>query len=563
MKTYLEKYQEWLDSPEVDSATKAELRQITDQEIRERFYKDLEFGTGGLRGVIAAGTNRMNVYTVRRAARGFVNYLLSCDEKAREKGIVIAYDSRHFSDVFALETAAVACAEGMKAYVFESLRPTPELSFAIRYLGCKGGVVLTASHNPSKYNGFKAYWEDGCQVPPPMDSEIIHEVMKVDLFGMVKTMEREEAEKKGLFISIGEEVDTAFRREVLNCLIDKEAARELGKDLKIIYTPLHGTGITCVPQALKEAGFTSVTVVPSQAAPDGDFPTAPYPNPEEPSVFEPGILLAEKEGADILIATDPDADRMGVMVKGRKGYRLFNGNMAGVLLLSYILEARKKTGNLPKDGYCVKTVVTTEMGRAVTDDYGVELKEVLTGFKYIGEQIGRSEKKGSGSYLFGFEESFGYLCGTYARDKDSVSAALLIAEMAAVYKAKGMTLEDALEELYRKYGYFKEELVSLTFEGISGVETIRKMVEDFRLQPKESYGGKKVLKVIDYSKGVGDLPKSNVLRFMLEDQCWFCARPSGTEPKIKFYFGVKAASEEEALQLVKALSGDVVPKQNV
>lgn len=562
MSDFMKRYEQWLASSAVDEVTKEELRALRDnpKEIEERFYKDLEFGTGGLRGVLGAGTNRMNVYTVRRATQGLVNYLILKDPEARTKGIAIAYDSRHLSDVFARETAAVANANGMKAYVFDSLRPTPELSFAIRELGCKGGVVLTASHNPSKYNGYKAYWEDGCQVPPPMDSEIIREVDKVDLFEGVKAMPREEAEKAGLYIELGKEMDDKFIAAATACMIDKEAVKQCGKDLKIVYTPLHGAGLMPVTRALAEAGFTNVYVVPSQAQPDGDFPTAPFPNPEFPSVFEPGIQLSEEVGGDILIATDPDADRMGVMVKTKDGYRHFTGNMTGCLLLSYILEARCKTGTLQDDAFAVKTIVTTEMGRAIAQDYGIELREVLTGFKYIGEQITRSEQTGKGHYVFGFEESFGYLCGTYARDKDSVSAALMISEMAAIYKAKGMTLMDALEEIYQKYGYYKETLVSLTFEGMEGVAKIKGLMEDLRNHPKDSYAGLKVLEIKDYSGGIDGLPKSNVLRFSLEKNCWFCARPSGTEPKIKFYFGVKGTSLADAEAMAKALETEVVPQ---
>lgn len=559
MSEYKEKYQQWLDSPAIDEKTKEELRAIAgdEKEIEERFYQDLEFGTGGLRGIIAAGTNRMNVYTVRRATQGLINYLLLKDPQAKEKGIAIAYDSRHMSDVFARETAAVANGNGVKAYVFESLRPTPELSFAIRTLGCKSGVVITASHNPSKYNGYKAYWDDGCQVPPPMDSEIIDEVDKVDLFDGVTVMPREEAEKKGLYIEIGAEMDDLFLKQVKSMVIDKEGVKQHGKDLKIVYTPLHGTGRMPVMRALTESGFTQVYLVPSQAEPDGDFPTAPYPNPEDPAVFKPAIELADRENADILIATDPDADRMGVMVKTQEGYRHFTGNMTGVLLLSYILEARKKTGTLPEDGFVVKTIVSTEMARAIADHYGVECKEVLTGFKFIGQKILESEQTGKGQYLFGFEESFGYLCGTYARDKDSVSAALLISEMAAIYKAKGMTLVDALEELYKQYGYYKETLVSMTFEGLEGVAKIRSIMDEMRQNPKESYGGLKVLEVKDYSKGIDGLPRSNVLRFTLEKNSWFCVRPSGTEPKVKFYFGVKGSTAEEAQRMVETLQRDV------
>lgn len=561
MSGYKERYQQWLSSSAIDEATKEELRAIAtdEKEIEERFYQDLEFGTGGLRGVIAAGTNRMNVYTVRRATQGLINYLMLKDPHAKEKGIAIAYDSRHMSDVFARETAAVANGNGMKAYVFESLRPTPELSYAIRTLGCKSGVVITASHNPSKYNGYKAYWEDGCQIPPPMDSEVIDEVNRVDLFEGVKVMPRAEAEKEGLYIELGEEMDQRFIEQVKSMVIDKEAVAEYGKDLKIIYTPLHGTGRMPVMRALTESGFSQVHLVQAQAEPDGDFPTAPYPNPEDPNVFKPAIAMADEINADILIATDPDADRMGVMVKTKEGYRHFSGNMTGVLLLSYILEARKKTHTLPEDGFVVKTVVSTEMARAIAQNYGVEAREVLTGFKFIGQQILESEQSGKGKYLFGFEESFGYLCGTYARDKDSVSAALLISEMAAIYKAKGMTLVDALEELYKKYGYYKETLVSLTFEGLEGIEKIRSIMDEMRQNPKDSYGGLKVLEIKDYSKEIDGLPKSNVLRFLLEKNSWFCVRPSGTEPKVKFYFGVKGLDAANAQELVEKLQKDVTP----
>lgn len=561
MSGYKERYQQWLSSSAIDEATKEELRSIAndEKEIEERFYQDLEFGTGGLRGVIAAGTNRMNVYTVRRATQGLINYLMLKDPGAKEKGIAIAYDSRHMSDVFARETAAVANGNGMKAYVFESLRPTPELSYAIRTLGCKSGVVITASHNPSKYNGYKAYWEDGCQIPPPMDSEVIDEVNRVDLFEGVKVMPRAQAEKEGLYIELGEEMDQRFIEQVKSMVIDKEAVAQYGKNLKIIYTPLHGTGRMPVMRALTESGFSQVHLVQAQAEPDGDFPTAPYPNPEDPAVFKPAIAMADEINADILIATDPDADRMGVMVKTKEGYRHFSGNMTGVLLLSYILEARKKTHTLPEDGFVVKTIVSTEMARAIAQNYGVEAREVLTGFKFIGQQILESEQTGKGQYLFGFEESFGYLCGTYARDKDSVSAALLISEMAAIYKAKGMTLVDALEELYKKYGYYKETLVSLTFEGLEGIEKIRSIMEEMRQNPKDSYGGLKVLEIKDYSKGIDGLPKSNVLRFLLEKNSWFCVRPSGTEPKVKFYFGVKGLDAAHAQELVEKLQKDVTP----
>lgn len=560
MKVYEERYQQWLASEAVDEATKAELRAIAEdeKEIEERFYRDLEFGTGGLRGVMSAGTNRMNIYTVRRATQGLANYLLKMDPATPDKGVAIAYDSRHNSQVFAEETAAVFNGNGIKAYVFESLRPTPELSFTVRHFGCKSGIVITASHNPSKYNGYKVYWEDGCQVPPPMDSEIIEVVEQVDLFDGVKVMNRKEAEEKGLYISVGEAVDAAYLEQVKAQIIDKEAVAKLAKDLKIVYTPLHGTGNLPVRRALAECGFTDVHVVAEQELPDGDFPTVPYPNPEDVRAFAPAIQLGEEIGADILLATDPDADRMGLMIRTENGYQHFTGNMTGVLLASYILEGRKKTQQLPKDGFIVKTIVSTEMIRALTNEYGVELKDVLTGFKYIGQKILESEVSGEGTYLFGFEESFGYLSGTYARDKDSVSAVLLACEMAAIYKAQGKTLVDAMTAMYERYGFYNETLVSLTFEGLEGVAKIRSIMDDMRSNPKESYGGLKVLEVQDYKDGRDGLPPSNVLRFILEDNCWFCARPSGTEPKIKFYFGVKGNSIENAKEMNETLKNDVI-----
>lgn len=559
MKVYEERYQQWLESDAVDEATKAELRAIAEdeKEKEERFYQDLEFGTGGLRGVMSAGTNRMNIYTVRRATQGLANYLLKKDPATPEKGIAIAYDSRHNSEVFAEATAEVFNANGIKTYVFQSLRPTPELSYTVRHFGCKSGIVITASHNPSKYNGYKAYWEDGCQVPPPMDSEIIGEVDKVDLFAGVHIMSREEAEAKGLYIPIGEAVDAAYIEKVKEQIIDKEAIAAYAKDLKIVYTPLHGSGNLPVRRALAECGFTDVHVVPEQEMPDGNFPTVPYPNPEDVRAFAPAIRLGEEIGADILLATDPDADRMGIMIRTENGYQHFNGNMTGVLLASYILESRKKTNKLPEDGFIVKTIVSTEMIRALTEEYGVELKDVLTGFKYIGQKIGEAEITGKGTYLFGFEESFGYLIGTYARDKDSVSAVLLACEMAAIYKAQNKTLADAMQEMYERYGYYKETLVSLTFEGLEGAEKIRSIMNDLRNHAKESYGGLKVLEIRDYKDGRDGLPPSNVLRFTLENHCWFCARPSGTEPKIKFYFGVQGKNLEDAEKLNDALRLDV------
>ncbi len=558
MEEYKERYERWLSSEAVDEATKEELRSIAgNEEIQERFYKDLEFGTAGLRGVIEAGANRMNVYTVRRATQGLANYFLKQDPEAKEKGVAIAYDSRHQSDVFARETAAVFNGNGIKAYVFESLRPTPELSYAVRHLGCKGGVVLTASHNPSKYNGYKAYWEDGCQVPPPMDSEIIDEVEKVDIFDGIQVMPRQEAEKAGLYVEIGEDVDAPYIEEIKRHRIDPETLSQCAKDLKIVYTPLHGTGNKLVRRVLAECGFTQVHVVPEQELPDGDFPTVPYPNPEDVRALELARQLGEKIDADLIVGTDPDADRMGIMVKTPEGYKPFTGNMTGMLLTHYILDARKKTGTLPADGFVVKSIVTTEMVRPMTEEYGVELRDVLTGFKYIGQQILRSEQSGKGSFLFGFEESYGYLCGTYARDKDAVSASMMICEMAAICKAQGVSLIDHLEALYQKYGYYKEAVVSMAFEGIEGAAKMKEIMAQMRSNPKASYAGLKVVAVEDYLAGFKDYPKSDALRIRLENNCWVCVRPSGTEPKIKFYFGANGKTAQEAEELTQALSKEM------
>ncbi|MBQ7064658.1 MAG: phospho-sugar mutase [Firmicutes bacterium] len=559
MEEYRTRYERWLAADAVDEETKAELRAIAgdEKEIEDRFYRDLEFGTAGLRGVIAAGANRMNVYTVRHATQGLANYLLRKDPKSAEKGVAIAYDSRNKSDLFARETAAVFNGNGIKTYVFESLRPVPELSFTIRKLGCKSGVVITASHNPAKYNGYKAYWEDGCQVPPPMDGEIIDDVMKVDMFDGIRTMPRAEAEAKGLYVEIGEDLDAAYIAEIKSRLIDPETLAKCAGDLKVVYTPLHGTGNKPVRRILAECGFNQVHVVKEQELPDGNFPTVVLPNPEDPRALELGRKLAEQIDADLIVGTDPDADRVGIMVKTPEGYKTFTGNMTGMLLTNYVLEARKKTGRLPADGFIVKSIVTTEMVRPMAEEYGVELRNVLTGFKFIGEQILKSELTGKGTFLFGFEESYGYLCGTYARDKDAVSAAMLICEMAAICKSRGQSLNDYLESLYQKYGYYKEAVVSMAFEGIEGAAKMKAIMDGLRADPKTEIAGLKVLEIQDYQKGYLDYPKSNVLRFVLENNCWVCVRPSGTEPKIKFYFGSNGKTAEEADRLTEALKQEM------
>lgn len=563
MSDYKNRYERWLSSPAVDEATKQELRELSgnEKEIEDRFYKDLEFGTAGLRGVIAAGDNRMNVYTVRRATQGLASYLLMKDPSVVEKGVAIAYDSRHQSDVFARETAAVFNGNGIKTYVFESLRPVPMLSFTIRHLKTKAGVVVTASHNPAKYNGYKAYWEDGCQVPPPMDTEIIDEVVKTDIFSDVKSMPRAQAEKQGLYVEIGEEVDAAYIAEIKKRLIDPESLAKNAPNLKIVYTPLHGSGNMPVRRILKECGFTQVHVVEEQEKPDGSFPTVKLPNPEDPNALELGRQLGEKIDADIIVGTDPDADRMGIMVRTPEGWKTFTGNMTGVLLVNYILDARKKTGNLPKDGFVVKSVVSTEMVAPICAKYGIELRQVLTGFKYIGQQILRSEQTGKGQFLFGFEESYGYLCGTYARDKDAVSAAMLICEMAAACKAEGVSLYDKMNALYQEFGFFREKVISLTFEGIEGAGKIKNIMKNLRENVAPSYAGLAVEKVLDFAGGLEDFPPSDVVLIRLENNCWVCARPSGTEPKIKFYFGANGKSEEETQRILAGLEKDMMPSE--
>lgn len=559
MENYRSNYERWLASDVVDDKTKEELRAIAgdEKEIEDRFYKDLEFGTAGLRGVLAAGANRMNVYTVRHATQGLANYLMKVDPETPAKGIAISFDSRHQSDVFARETAAVFNGNGIKTYVFDTLHPVPELSFAVRYLGCKGGVMITASHNPAKYNGYKAYWEDGCQVPPPMDDEIIGDVEAVDMFDGIKRMDRAEAEAKGLYIAIGKEVDDAYIAEIKKSLIDPETLAKCAADLKIVYTPLHGAGNLPVRRILEECGFKQVYVVAEQEAPDGDFPTVELPNPEDTRALELGRQLGEKVGADIIVGTDPDSDRVGILVKTPEGYKPFTGNMVGVMLTNYILEARKKTGNLPADGFICKSIVSTEMVRPMADEYGVELRNVLTGFKFIGQQILQSEQTGRGTYLFGFEESYGYLCGTYARDKDAVSGAMLICEMAAITKYNGMSLIDRMQSLYEKYGFFKETVISMAFEGIEGAAKMKAIMNGLRNEPKAEIAGLKVLEVQDYALGYNGLPKSNVLRYVLENNCWVCVRPSGTEPKIKFYFGANGKDEAEAAEYAKKLQAEM------
>ena len=556
---YREIYEQWLANPYFDEATKEELKGISEDEneIKERFYMDLEFGTAGLRGIIGAGTNRMNIYVVRRATQGLANYIAKVDKKAQ--GVAIAYDSRHMSPEFAEEAALCLAANGIKAYIFESLRPTPELSFAVRHLGCVAGINVTASHNPPEYNGYKVYWEDGAQITPPHDSGIMGEVKSISDWNTVKTMDKAEAEKAGLFQVIGKEVDDAYMAELKKQVIHMDAIEKEGKNLKIVYTPLHGTGNIPARRILKELGFENVYVVKEQELPDGDFPTVSYPNPEAAEAFELGLKLAKEVDADLVLATDPDADRLGVRVKDKNGeYHDLTGNMSGCLLANYELSQRKAVnGSLPEDGALIKTIVTTNLADAIAKGYGVNLIEVLTGFKFIGQQILGFENSGKGSYLFGFEESYGCLIGTYARDKDAIVATMALCEAAAYYKTQGKTLWDAMIEMYEQFGYYKDAIQSVTMKGIEGLQKIQEIMNSLRQNPPAEFAGHKVTAVRDYKadtitdvatgavKPTG-LPNSNVLYYELTDDAWVCVRPSGTEPKVKFYYGVKGTSLADA-----------------
>ena len=556
---YREIYEQWLVNPYFDEATKEELKGISEDEneIKERFYMDLEFGTAGLRGIIGAGTNRMNIYVVRRATQGLANYIAKVDKKAQ--GVAIAYDSRHMSPEFAEEAALCLAANGIKAYIFESLRPTPELSFAVRHLGCVAGINVTASHNPPEYNGYKVYWEDGAQITPPHDSGIMGEVKSISDWNTVKTMDKADAEKAGLFQVIGKEVDDAYMAELKKQVIHMDAIEKEGKNLKIVYTPLHGTGNIPARRILKELGFENVYVVKEQELPDGDFPTVSYPNPEAAEAFELGLKLAKEVDADLVLATDPDADRLGVRVKDKNGeYHDLTGNMSGCLLANYELSQRKAVnGSLPEDGALIKTIVTTNLADAIAKGYGVNLIEVLTGFKFIGQQILGFEKSGKGSYLFGFEESYGCLIGTYARDKDAIVATMALCEAAAYYKTQGKTLWDAMIEMYEEFGYYKDAIQSVTMKGIEGLQKIQEIMNSLRQNPPAEFAGHKVVAVRDYKadtikdlatgevKTTG-LPNSNVLYYELTDDAWVCVRPSGTEPKVKFYYGVKGTSLADA-----------------
>ena len=561
------KYEYWCESPVFDEATKAELKAIAqdEAEITDRFYKDLEFGTGGLRGVLGAGSNRMNIYTVRKATQGLANYIIK--NQAQSKGVAIAYDSRRMSPEFASEAACTLAANGIKAYVFESLRPTPELSFALRTLGAAAGIVVTASHNPPEYNGYKVYWEDGAQITAPRDAEIIAEVNAVTDFGAIRTMSRQEAGDVGLYEVIGREIDDAYMEELKKLVLHPEAIQAVGKDIKIVYTPLHGTGNVPVRRILKELGFEQVYVVPEQEKPDGNFPTVSYPNPEDKNAFRLALELAKKVDADLVLATDPDADRLGIYAKDKNGeYQVFTGNMSGLLICEYELSQRKELGRLPENGAIVTTIVSSNMARAVADAYHVAYIETLTGFKYIGEQIKFFEQNHSYEYLFGFEESYGCLVGTHARDKDACVAVMALCEAAAYYRQQGLTLVDQMERIFETYGYYKETLFTRTFKGADGSAKMKQMMDDLRKNPPGKVAGYQVLAVRDYQAGTRTdcvtrevagtgLPKSNVLYFELNDDAWFCVRPSGTEPKIKYYAGVKGRTGEEADELLAGLIG--------
>ena len=556
---YKEVYEQWIANPYFDEATKEELKSIAEDEneIKERFYMDLEFGTAGLRGIIGAGTNRMNIYFVRRATQGLANYIAKVDKKSQ--GVAIAYDSRHMSPEFAQEAALCLAANGIKAYIFETLRPTPELSFAVRHLGCVAGINVTASHNPPEYNGYKVYWEDGAQITPPHDSGIMGEVKAISDWNTVKTMDKAEAEKAGLFEVIGKEVDDAYMAELKKQVIHMDAIQAEGKNLKIVYTPLHGTGNIPARRILKELGFENVYVVKEQELPDGDFPTVSYPNPEAAEAFELGLKLAKEVDADLVLATDPDADRLGVRVKDKNGeYHDLTGNMSGCLLANYEISQRKAVnGSLPEDGALIKTIVTTNLADAIAKGYGVKLIEVLTGFKFIGQQILGFEKSGKGSYLFGFEESYGCLIGTYARDKDAIVATMALCEAAAYYKTQGKTLWDAMIEMYEQFGYYKDDIKAVTMKGIEGLQKIQDIMNSLRQNPPAEFAGHKVVAVRDYKADTiknletGEvtptgLPNSNVLYYELTNDAWVCVRPSGTEPKVKFYYGVKGTSLADA-----------------
>ena len=568
---YKEEYQRWCEDSSFDEETKKELLSIKDdeEEIKDRFYKELEFGTAGLRGVIGMGTNRMNKYTVGKATQGLANYIL--EQGTQDKGVAISYDSRRMSDEFSLQTALILNANGIKTYLFESLRPVPELSFAIRELGATAGIMITASHNPPKYNGYKVYWDDGSQIVAPRDKDIINKVRSITDFKKIKTISREEAVKKGLFNVIGKEMDDKYIETLKNKVLNPEIVREQGKDLKIVYTPLHGTGNTIAERLLNELGFKNVYVVPEQAKPDGNFPTVDYLNPEDKKAFKLALELAKKVDADVVLATDPDADRLGIYAKDTKTgeYMPYTGNMSALLIAEYRISQMKEKGILPKDGMFITTIVSSDLAKAIAANYKLECIEVLTGFKNIGAVMKKAEENHDKTYVFGFEESYGCLIGDYARDKDGIAAVMSLCEAAAYYRSKGITLWDQMNNIYEKYGYYKEDQVSIVLEGAEGAEKIKEMMTDMRNKDVEQIGKYKVLCFKDVDKDyvknmtTGEesktgLPKSNVLYYQLEDNAWCCVRPSGTEPKIKLYFGVKGECEKCATEKLEELKDAMV-----
>lgn len=563
---YLEEYKKWCESPEFDEQTKKELLEIQndEKEIEDRFYKELEFGTAGLRGVIGAGTNRMNKYTVGKATQGLANYIL--EQGTEKKGVAISYDSRRMSKEFSMQTALILCANGIKTYLFESLRPVPELSFAIRELKCTAGIMITASHNPPKYNGYKVYWDDGAQIVAPRDKDIIAKVRAVETFSEIKEMSEEEAKDKGLLNFIGKEMDDQYIHKLKSLILNPEIVKEQGKKLKVVYTPLHGTGNMVAERLLKEIGIENLYVVPEQKDPDGNFPTVDYPNPEDPKAFTLALELAKKVDADVILATDPDADRLGIFAKDTKTgqYKNYTGNMSALLIAEYRISQMKEKGILPKNGMMITTIVSSNLTKAIGEYYGLEVIEVLTGFKNIGAVMRKAEENKDKEYVFGFEESYGCLIGDYARDKDGIAAVMALCEAACYYQSKGMTLWDQMIAIYEKYGYYKETQVSIVREGAEGAEEIKQMMTSTRNKDIEKIGNYKVLTFKDIEKDYvknmitgeeskSGLPKSNVLYYELEDNNWCCVRPSGTEPKIKLYMGVKGKTDEEASKKLEDL----------
>ena len=568
---YLKEYQRWCEDPSFDVETKKELELIKndEEEIKDRFYKELEFGTAGLRGVIGMGTNRMNKYTVGKATQGLANYII--EQGVQDKGVAISYDSRKMSDEFSMQTALILNANGIKTYLFESLRPVPELSFAVRQLGCTAGIMITASHNPPKYNGYKVYWDDGSQIVAPRDKDIINKVRNITDFKEIKTISKEDAIKKGLFNLIGKEMDDKYIATLKSHILNSEIVEKEGKELKIVYTPLHGTGNTIVERLLNELGFKNVYVVPEQAKPDGNFPTVDYPNPEDKKAFKLALELAKKVDADVVLATDPDADRLGIYAKDTKTgeYMPYTGNMSALLIAEYRISQMKEKNILPKNGMLITTIVSSNLAKAIADNYNLECIEVLTGFKNIGAVMKKAEENKDKTYVFGFEESYGCLIGDYARDKDGIAAVMSLCEAAAYYKYKGITLWDQMNNIYKKYGYYKEDQVSIVLEGAEGAEKIKQMMTDTRNKEVKQIGKYKVLTFKDIEKDYvknmvtgeeskSGLPKSNVLYYELENDAWCCVRPSGTEPKIKLYIGVKGISDENAEKELEELKDAMV-----